>query len=173
MATIQLEDGIKIPLSKKMYLYLIPACVGPCSIGVIDIYRAYNGASHPMLGLVLGWITIAFFGGFPIILLWTVFFHKGSGFYINSKGINVVTPFVKRFLSWDKISGFSARQKLIVVRLKDLDDYLSAKNFIMRRLDKINTAMQGSPYVINTITYQCSPDELMAILQSNFEKYKS
>ena len=177
MEIVQLEDGIKIPVSKTKNFLLWMGCVAFVSLAIWMLFftNALLGEENDLKRIVF-WLCIFFFGlgviGFPVVL-----FHKKSGLYISSKGINIVSPLVKSpEISWSEIEGFSEfdmnRTKLLMVVLKNPYDYLNRLSSFGRFLGESSMRISGSPYGLTANSFKCSFAELKEVLQANFEKYK-
>lgn len=139
--------------------------------------------SNPFFGnptklLIVGSLSVLFFGyvGFWIF---KKLFDKAPGLLISKEGImNNSSGFSKQFIPWTDILSFNIasvqRQTFVNILVRNPEDYMNReKNFIKRKLMKMNLDQFGSVISISPNGLKCSWNELNRILAQKFDEYKA
>ncbi|HLP53192.1 MAG TPA: STM3941 family protein [Chitinophagales bacterium] len=166
MQTIDIEGGIKIPVSKGKTFGLWLLCA--CFVAIAFFLFQQNP--------VMATLTISFFG-LGVLLFPFMLFHRKSGLYITAQGINMVTPFVSEsFIAWSDITGFSifnvSGTKMILVHLHNPDLFLQKQSKWKRWLGRASSSVSGSPYAISAGNYQTDINDLFGLLYKELNKYR-
>ena len=178
MTSMQPTDELVLELSKKkIALLVILACafvaLGSWLLTLDDVFiqsqRRFNNAA---LVHAIGLVGVLFFGACGLFGLKKLFDAKPglvfsrSGFLDNASGVSA------GFIPWSEVIGFEIleihRQKMLVVRVKDPEQYVERGSSFKRALNRMNHRMCGSPIVISANTLKTSFSDLV----STFSQYR-
>ncbi|CAN5381353.1 hypothetical protein BH10BAC1_BH10BAC1_02690 [soil metagenome] len=173
---------VEIPLSKKLLVWLLTISIIFVFVGLWFIIKPPH-ISNPFFGnttklLIVGTLSVLFFGyvGFS---MFKKLFDKVPGLLISKEGIlNNSSGFSKQFIPWADILSFNIasvqRQTFVNILVRNPEDYINReKNFIKRKLMKINFEQFDSVISISHNGLNCSWNELNEILVQKFEEYKT
>lgn len=133
---------------------------------------------NPTKLFIVGSLSILFFGyiGFWIF---KKLFDKAPGLLISKEGImNNSSGFSKQFIPWTDILSFNItsvqRQTFVNIVVRNPEDYINReKNFMKRKLMKMNLDQFGSVISISSNGLKCSWNELNRTLVQKFDEYKA
>ena len=169
---------IEIPLSKKKLLLMLAGSVGFILIGfwfIIDPPKISNPFfGDPTRLLVLGVISIIFFGLCAVYIARKLP-ENTPGLIIDIYGLTDNSSGVSagRIL-WSDIQDISVieihRQKLIMLQVKNPQDYIDRqKSGFKRKMMQMNFNMYGTPLSITSNSLKIEFNELISILQDQFQ----
>ena len=126
---------------------------------------------YPIVQIIVGIISILFFGFVTIIIFRKIFGGK-PGLIINSTGIiDNSTGFSAKHIKWENIIGIKsfnmAVVKFIVVIINNPEEY-----FKRYKMGKLDYKMTGSPINIYTTVLKCKHMVLVDILQNVLDSRK-
>jgi len=126
---------------------------------------------YPIVQIIVGIISILFFGFVTIIIFRKIFGGK-PGLIINSTGIiDNSTGFSAKHIKWENIIRIKSFNmivvKFIVVIINNPEEY-----FKRYKMGKLDYKMTGSPINIYTTVLNCKHNVLVAILQNELESRK-
>ena len=127
--------------------------------------------SYPIVQIIVGIISILFFG-FVTIIIFRKIFGKKPGLIIDNTGImDNSTGFSAKHIKWENIIGIKSFNiviiKFIIVIINNPKEYF--KRYKIGRLDYI---MTGSPINIYTNVLKCKHKVLVDILRNELESRK-
>lgn len=172
------NDEIIIKVSKKkVALLLLGACVfvaiGTWMFSLDDAtIQSRRAMNNPMLVHGLGLLAIVFFGIFGLVGLKKLF-NTRPALILNKSGIvDNASSVSAGFIPWSEVIGARIvdvpKQKMLVIDVRDPEEYLARGNRLKQTLNKANYNMVGSPISI--------PADLLAInsaeLASLFDEYQ-
>jgi len=177
---------IEIPLSRRKLVKLICYCIVFIAAGTwLAIYQPQT--SNPILNSTLLKYAIGMLGilmgliGFFAFLM--KIFDTKAGITIDQTGVieNASALSVGR-IPWADIldirettaqGSFSAKEKFIIIMVKNPDYYISKqKNAIRRKLMELNARKSGSPLYITTNGLKIRHAELKELLQQKLKEYR-
>ena len=158
--------------------YLILLSLGGILFVIAGIYIIFVSfsddnlfPSYPIVQIIVGIISILFFG-FVTIIIFRKIFGKKPGLIIDNTGImDNSTGFSAKHIKWENIIGIKSFNiviiKFIIVIINNPKEYF--KRYKIGRLDYI---MTGSPINIYTNVLKCKHKVLVDILQNELESRK-
>ena len=122
-----------------------------------------------MIGRIVGWICILFFGTVAIF----AFNQLNSTepvLTINSKGItDNASVFSANFIPWSDIAGAEIvtfiEQKFLGISLKNPQKYLAKANPVKRFFMRMNSSLVGHIVCISPVTFSVPVEELLAHIE--------
>lgn len=143
----------------------------------INAEKIADGRFYNPLGIqIIMAIGILFFGiGFCFGIYQLL--KKRAMLHIDAEGITVGLRQNEKIL-WENIVGFkSIRIKsaaIILILTNNSEEAIAAqKNPIKKRLMQMNNNLYGSAYSVSSETLDIKHDDLLALLESNFNAYKN
>lgn len=170
---------ITIPLSKGKLLLTLLGAFAFVAIGIWFVLApptTYSSFFGPAVIIVIGIISILFFGGIAILVIRKLFDSR-PGLIINEQGINDNSSGLSAGqISWADIEDFSVlqiqRQRLILILVKNPQDYIDRQsNGWKRKLMAMNYRQYGTPMSISTNGLKISFAELLEILKQHLAKF--
>ncbi len=167
---------------KKMLLIFFGACAFVIGgLWMLQLDAAQLAALHrpksPALAHGIGAISVAFFGLIALLSFKKLFDQRpglilsGSGLTDNSSGVSA------GFIPWSEIAGVDTFQvfseKMLVVKVHHPERYIMRGGSFRRSLNRANFKLCGSPIAITPNSLEIDFDELLAVCQSYFEKYRA
>lgn len=171
---------ISIPLSKGKLLLSTIGAFAFVAIGfwfVLAPPTTYSSFFGPAVIIVIGIISILFFGGIAILVI-RKFFDQRPGLVIDEQGINDNSGGLSAGqILWADIEDFSVlqiqRQRLILILVKNPQDYLDRQsNGWKRKLMAMNYRQYGTPLSISTNGLKISFATLLEILKHHLEVFQ-
>lgn len=168
--------------NKKFYMYLTFVFVLICSVwwlferGEFTFYPIKEfGSSHLEFYFFALLTPLAFIG---IIFMIVKFKNKTPCLVISEQGIieNTNMCSMGLLIDWNDIEGFEVKivehQRQIYILLKDSEIYLKRLNKFKRLISWSTKKMCGSPAIISVTFLEIKLDDLMNILNTQFEIHK-
>jgi hypothetical protein len=131
-----------------------------------------RGMNDPMLVQGLGLAAIVFFGICGLAGLKKLFDKKPtlilnhSGIVDNASGVSA------GFIPWSEVVGARMvevqKQKLLVIDVRDPEEYIARGNLLKQTLNKANYNMVGSPISISAVALAIDFSELISL----FDQYQ-
>lgn len=171
---------ITIPLSKSKLLLSTLGAFAFVAIGFWFVLAppSRTGSSlESTLLMVLGLVSILFFGGITILVIRKLFDSR-PGLIINEQGLNDNSGGLSLGqISWKDIEDIQVqqiqRQRLILILVKNPQDYIDRQsNGWKRKLMAINYRQYGTPISISTNGLKISFDELLEILNHHLATFQ-
>jgi hypothetical protein len=170
---------IEIPLSKSKLVMMSAAALAFVAIGLWfviappKIENAYWG--NPTRIAIVGYAAIIFFGMCAVFFIRKLSDTK-PGLVIDDEGLidNSGGLSAGRIL-WEDIENISVlemhRQKLLMVRVKNPQDYISRqKTSLKRKVMELNYKMYGTPLSITANGLKLPFQELLALVTQKFKE---
>lgn len=178
---MDLNDETIIQTSKKKILLLV---LGACVFVALGIWmfslddatiQAKRGMNNPMLVHGLGLLAIVFFGVFGLVGLKKLFNNRPA-LILNKSGIvDNASSVSAGFIPWSKVVGARIvempKQKMLVIDVRDPEEYLARGNRLKQTLNKANYNMVGSPISIPTDVLAINFSELASLFDHYQRKY--
>ena len=125
-----------------------------------------EGDSSDQVLAVVFWIIL----GLAILFFMVKLAKRTPSLIINQTGIFENSSAFGAFpLRWEEIDGFFIthvqRQKLLAVRVKDLEGFLARQSAIKAKLMRANVKLVGAPITLATGTLPINLDELIHIIR--------
>ncbi len=169
---------IEISLSKSKLTLLLLGSVLLVALGLWFLI-APPSIDHPVYGnqtllLLAGILATAFFGLTTIFIARKLMDNR-PGLVIGKEGITDNSSAVAAgLIKWDDLEYFSvlkiSGQKLIMLFVKNPQDYIDRQTSgFKKRAMKMNFKMYQTPLSISANGLKCNFDELLGMLESNFE----
>jgi hypothetical protein len=138
----------------------------------IQFHRRFN---DPVYVHGLGLVSILFFGICGLFALKKLF-DKKPGLVFNNSGIvdnaSSVSP---GFIPWSEVVGAEIceiqKQKLLIIKVRDPQEYIARGNSLRRTLNKANYKMVGSPISISSNALAINFSELVSLFDQYQRKY--
>jgi hypothetical protein len=175
MGTIEIYSS-----KKKSFLLLI----GSLLFVVGGIYMFINAenltaysARSPIFIKGIGIASVLFFG-LGIYVSIRQLLKNQLILIIDKKGVNVnPKKTLTEVIKWQHINGFSEfkiqSQKFVIINVNNSEYWIEKEeNSIRKKVMKFNEKNYGSPFNLSANTMQINHDELMTILNENWNKYK-
>lgn len=143
-------------------------------IAFISTPATFN--SYITMMQIIGYISSIFFG-FCAFFIARKLFDKKPGFIIDNSGLTDNSGSVSAGqILWSDIEDISVlevnRQKFITLKVKNPQDYINRQgSAIKRKMMEINYNMCGTPITISAGSLQISFDELLRLVQDNYQKH--
>lgn len=171
---------IIIPLSKGKLLLSTLGAFAFVAIGfwfVLAPPTRTGSSLESTLLMVLGLVSILFFGGIAILVIRKLFDSR-PGLIINEQGLNDNSGGLSLGqILWTDIEDIQVlqiqRQKLLLILVKNPQDYLDRQsNGWKRKLMAMNHRQYGTPLSISTNGLKISFAELLEILKQQLELFQ-
>jgi hypothetical protein len=170
-----------IELSKKKVLLLI---IGACAFvalgawlllldeATIQSLRRFNS---PVFVHGVGLVSVVFFGLCGVLGIKKLV-DKKPGLVFNSSGIVDNSSGVSAgLIPWTEIMGAEIfeiyKQKVLVIKVKNPQNYVERGNWLKQALNKLNCKMCGSPIAITSNALKISFSELLSVFSQYQERY--
>ncbi|NND77557.1 MAG: hypothetical protein HKN39_05190 [Flavobacteriales bacterium] len=180
-----MNNSIHIPLSKTKLVLSFLLSIALVCIGIAMTFKpevfGSRIISHPYAIQTIGAVAIAFFGS-VIYSIGRRLFHKDAGLQIDEFGITDHTKATSiGLIKWEDISGVrtetvsaglfaSARQKFILVDVKNPEEYIEKnKRVLGRTAMKMNHKKYGTPLSITATRLKSNFSELELMLLKQYE----
>lgn len=174
-------DETIIALSKKkIVLILLGACVFVAA-GVwmfsLDDASIQSGRrfNDPLYVHGLGLASIVFFGGCGLFALTKLFDKKPALVLTNSGFVDNSSSAAAGFIPWSEVVGTEIfeiqQQKMLVITVKNPEEYIARGNSLKRALNKANHKMVGSPISISSNALAINFSELVSLFDEYRRKY--
>jgi hypothetical protein len=160
---------IVIPISKTKMIFLLLICFGFAYAGIYMITH-----SADIIGKVIGYACLIFFGGGSLMGLYRLFQNK-PGIILNNDDIVYDTNSQEGFISWNDIDNISISSvkstKLIMIHPKDVNAFIDKQSSkIKQELMRFNQNNYNAPISLTSSSFQISSDELYSLLNYRLEK---
>lgn len=137
--------------------------------------RAQRRPSDPMFVHGLGLAAIVFFGIIGLYALKKLF-DRRPGLVFNDSGIvDNASGVAAGFIPWSEVVGAEIfeiqKQKLLVIKVRDPQEYIARGGSLRRTLNKANYKMVGSPISISANTLAIKFSELASLFDQYQRKY--
>ncbi|GEM_PF-2151091 len=177
-----MSDEIKIPLSNKKTTLGMIGCLFFIIISIwfiLDPQKFLNfKRQNELIIIIVGIFGLLLFSMFLIFFIYKLFekdkglFFKKEGFVDNSGGASA------GYVKWEDVIELEetkvSNQRFILVLLKNPDDYVNKqKSLVKRKLMSSNNSIYGSPVQISTNFLKIQFDDLLELMNSQFELYNS
>lgn len=149
-----------VPVSKKKLIFATLGSLSFCVLGVLMLREPHQ----------TGWKTVTavaalIFFGFSLVVLLVRLFDSRPGVIISSEGFQQYGSFGNLgFIPWEEVDGIDRmqvqRQRLVRVRLKDPERFISQFSGLKKRLLKANHRMYGSPVHVSPVNLSLSFEDL-------------
>jgi hypothetical protein len=175
------RDETIIELSKRK---LVPLLLGASVFVGAGIWmlshddasiQSRRDAPDPLFVYGLGLVTIIFFGICGLYALKKLFDKKpalifnSSGIYDNASSVSA------GLIPWSEVEGAEIveiqKQKLLIIRVRDPQEYIARGNSLKQTLNKANYKMVGSPISISANTLKIDFSELVSLFDRYQRKY--
>jgi hypothetical protein len=174
-------DETIIALGKtKIALLLLGACVF-VAVGIwmfslddasIQSRRRFN---DPVYVHGLGLVSIVFFGSCGLYALKKLFDKKPALIFNNSGIVDNASSASAGFIPWSEVVGAEIfeiqKQKMLIIKVRDPQEYIARGNSLRRTLNKANYNMVGSPISISSNTLEIDFSELASLFDRYQRKY--
>jgi hypothetical protein len=167
---------------RKIVLLLLGACVF-VAIGIWMFSRddasiqSGRSMNDPMLVHGLGLVAIVFFGIFGLVGLKKLFDNKPALILNNSGVIDNASSVSAGFIPWSDVVGARIvnvqKQKILVINVRDPEEYIARGNLLKQTLNKANYNMVGSPISISANVLAMNFSELTSLFDQYQRKYAS
>jgi hypothetical protein len=174
-------DETIIALSKKKIALLLLGASAFVAAGIwmlsldgasIQSRRGFNDPAH-MRGL--GLVSIVFFGSCGLFALKKLFDGKPALVFNNSGIVNNTSSVSAGFIPWSEIIGAEIfeiqKQKLLIVKVRNPQEYIARGGSLKRTLNKANYKMVGSPISISPVGLEINFSELVSLFDQYQRKY--
>jgi len=174
-------EKVEIPLSKiKLSLLLVGAIIF-VMIGVFFVLGpqeiAESSTGSKSIVLVVGWLSIIFFGGCAVFIGQKLFDQR-SGLIIDEKGIADYSGGTSvGLIEWQDITGIDRLEisstKMIMIYTNQPEKYIGrAKNKLAKLAMQANHKFYGSPLSISANSLKIKYRALESLIQTSFEQYQ-
>ncbi|MFT4758675.1 MAG: hypothetical protein ACI9XO_000369 [Paraglaciecola sp.] len=171
-----MQNTIEISLSKGKLLLMLLGCIG-FVVGSIWLFNFAETQEDyaPTLLKGVGGVGFVFFGLAGLFVLKKLT-DKKPGLTINYQGIIENTNGISvQMVEWKDITDIEAitisGQNLILVKVKKPEKYVEkASNNAQKRLLRLNVTQYGTPIFITTNSLEVGFEELLELLNGEFEK---
>ncbi|HXB08218.1 MAG TPA: STM3941 family protein [Puia sp.] len=170
-----------IPFSKRKLAKLLLLSVGCILLGLyFVIFQPQEPGillTLPILAIILG-SCILLVGLFLGTLSFRKIFRNGAGLIIDNTGFTDYSSGIAAgYVPWSDVKALKVitlskyKSKFVAVILKDPDAYVRRQqNALKRKAMLMNLRNYGSPVQLSDNSLQCSFDELLAHLQTYFDR---
>jgi hypothetical protein len=174
-------DETIIELSKtKIVLFLLGAsafvALGIWMFSLDDAsIRSQRRASDPTFVHGLGLAAIVFFGICGLYALKKLFDGRPGLVFNNSGIVDNASSVSAGFIPWSEVVGAEIfeiqKQKLLIIKVRDPQEYIDRGSSLRRTLNKANYKMVGSPISISANTLAIKFSELASLFDQYQRKY--
>ena len=175
------NDETIIETSKKKIVLLLLGACGFVAIGVFMLVRddasirSARGMNNPMLVHGLGLLAIVFFGTFALVGLKKLFKREPALILNNSGFVDNASSVSAGFIPWSDVVGARIvemqRQKMLVIDVRDPQEYIARGNALKQTLNKANHNLVGSPISIPANVLAVNFSELTTLFDQYRGKY--
>lgn len=172
-------DELVIELSKSKVIFLILVSCGFVAVGYWLFMDAAAIAKEIQESLLF--IHYAGFAGMVFFSLTGIFgvrklFDKRPGLVLNSAGIiDNSSGLAAGFIPWSEITDAAIyeiyRQKMLIIKVRNPEEFIQRGNVLQRAIVKINSKMSGSPIAISSNTLEINFPELLSTFERYHRKY--
>ena len=174
-------DETIIGLSKKKMLLVLLGASAFVAVGILMLslddasIQSRRRLNDPTYVRGLAIVAIVFFGSFGLYALKKLF-DRRPGLVFNDSGIvdnaSSVSP---GFIPWSEVVGAQVfeiqKQKLLIIKVRDPQEYIARGGSLKRALNKANHKMVGSPISISAHALAINFSELVSIFDQYRRKY--
>ncbi len=173
------ETIIELSKTKIVLLLLGASAFVAAGIWMFSLDAASIQSQHrfnnPVYVHGLGVVSIVFFGIFGLLAL-KMLFDKKPGLVFNKSGIvNNASSVSPGFIPWSEVIGAEIfeiqKQKLLIIKVRDPQEYISRGSSLRRTLNKANYKMAGSPISISANALKIDFSELVSLFDQYQRKY--
>jgi len=137
--------------------------------------QAARRMNDPMFVHGLGLVAIAFFGIAGLVVFKKLFDNKPA-LILNKAGIvDNSSSGSARFIPWSEVVGARIvdvqRQKMLVIDVRDPQEYIARGNLLKQTLNKATYKMVGSPISISSVALAINFSELISLFDQYQRKY--
>ncbi|SNR70218.1 hypothetical protein SAMN05192560_0583 [Methylobacillus rhizosphaerae] len=176
-----LPEETVITFSKTKIFLLILASLAFVGGGLWMVFldtlltETHHRFNHAWLMQGAGWVMIVFFG-FCGVAAMRRLFNKKPALIFNAAGItDNSSSLAAGLVPWRDITGFgiyeSHKQRILIVQVKNPDEYIETGSAMKRSLKRTNFRMCGSPVAITASSLSINFDELQRISSEYFARY--
>jgi hypothetical protein len=175
------SDETIIELSKKRLLLLLLGASAFVAVGVwmfsLDAasIQSRRGGNDPAFVHGLGLAAILFFGLCGLYALKKLFDKKPALVFNNSGIVDNASSVSPGFIPWSEVVGAELwemqKQKLLIVKVRDPQEYFERGNPLRRKLNQANHKMVGSPISIHSNALKIEFSELASLFNRYQRKY--
>ncbi|HEX8492494.1 MAG TPA: STM3941 family protein [Pyrinomonadaceae bacterium] len=175
------SDETIIKLSKTKIVLLLLGAFAFVAAGIwmlsldgasIQSHRRFN---DPTYVHGLGLVSIVFFGSCGLYALKKLFDKKPALVFNNSGITDNASGVSAGFIPWSEVLGAEIfeiqQQKMLIIRVRNPQEYIDRGNSLKRTLNKANYKMVGSPISISANTLQIKFSELASLFDRYQRKY--
>ena len=134
-----------------------------------------RGLGDPLYVRGLGVVAILFFGIFGLYAIKKLFDKKPALIFNNSGMVDNVSSAAAGFIPWSEILSAEIieiqKQKLLVIEVRDPQQYIARGNSLKRKLNQANYNLVGSPISITSNTLEINFSELVSLFDQYQRKY--
>ncbi|MFN7944005.1 MAG: STM3941 family protein [Blastocatellia bacterium] len=173
------ETIIELNKTKIVLLLLGAAAFVAAGIWMFSLdaasIQSQRRLNDPMYVHGLGLVSIVFFGIFGLLAL-KMLFDKKPGLVFNNSGIvNNASSVSPGFIPWSEVVGAEIfeiqRQKMLIIKVRDHQEYIARGSTLRRALNKANYKMAGSPICISANALKIDFSELVSLFDQYQRKY--
>ena len=173
------ETIIELSKTKIVLILLVASAFVAAGIWMLSLddasIQSQRRFNDPMYVHGLGLVSIVFFGICGLYALKKLF-DKKPGLVFNNAGIvdnaSSVSP---GFIPWSEVVGAEIceiqKQKLLIIKVRDPQEYIARGNSLRRTLNKANYKMVGSPISISSHALAINSSELASLFDQYLRKY--
>lgn len=175
------SDETIIELSQKRLLLLLLGASAFVAAGVwlfsLDAasIQSRRGSNDPAFVHGLGLASIVFFGSCGLYVLKKLFDKKPALVFNNSGIVDNASSVSPGFIPWSEVVGAELceiqKQKLLIIKVRDPQEYIARGNSLRRTLNKANYKMVGSPISIHSNALKIDFSELASLFNRYQRKY--
>jgi hypothetical protein len=175
------SDETIIEVSKTKIVLLLLGAAAFVAIGIWMLslddasIRSHRRFNDPLYVHGLGVVSIVFFGSCGLYALKKLF-DKKPGLVFNSSGIvDNASSVSAGLIPWSDVLGAEIfeiqKQKMLIIKVRDPQEYIARGNSLRRTLNKANYKMVGSPISISANALAIKFSELVALFEQYRRKY--
>lgn len=139
--------------------------------GLFLWYGITKGGAGGILLLLVGVVSLLFFGPATVYLLYQAVTERGPALVLSDRGFTDNSSALRAgFVAWDEVESVGAYPMGVTIRLRDPRAVLARQPAWRRALMKVNSKIASGDIFISVVSLPLQPEELLRLINEKWSR---